>query len=67
MYERSDTAEGVDDARLEMFSRSCHQAVSKVMLATVFQPDKASSADWVWTKKTEDLLDIPSFYYCGEM
>ena len=26
MYDRSSTAEGVDDARLGMFARSCHQA-----------------------------------------
>ena len=26
MYDRSSTAEGVDDARLEMFARRCHQA-----------------------------------------
>ena len=45
-----------NDARLEMFARSCHQ------------PDLACSADWVWTKKT--IFGRSSgeiFHYCGEM
>ena len=36
--------------------------------ATVFQPDIASSADWVWTKKTIfGRSPWHTFYYCGEM
>ena len=37
--DRSSTAEGVDDARLEMFARSCHQ--TGIIMS---QPD--CSADW---------------------
>ena len=46
---------GVDDAK-------------GVMQSTVLQPDIASSADWVWTKKT--LFGRSSgqtFHYCGVM
>ena len=62
MYDRSSTAEDVDDLRLELSIYGHHKE------STVIQPDIACSADWVWTKKTIfGRSSGETFHYCGEL
>ena len=70
IHDRSSTAEGVYDARLEMFPKK-QRLPNRAHVwsqSTVFHLDITNSTDWGWTKKTIfGRSSGQTFHYCGVM
>ena len=58
MYDRSSTAEGVDDARLEMFARSCHQVGIIISHAVSSIPARHSDLCRLSMEEEENIWQI---------